>query len=253
MRKAINWVLALVLLAAAVQAAAVQINTIEQAGQLSIVYPKTQCLEQMTAAFVAFDVLDSNLSRLTGTGTDCLFSVTDHQGNAIAGAAATYNTSLGYWYYELSAVNTQAADIYNYYVYCNSSSGENGFVSDSFEVNPLGDCQSEDNSPIAILILIPLIFGLMLIFGGMLLDPEEHSVLRIFMMLGALMSYFASSFVGVQALIRYTQATEMQDSIAILIWVFGVLIFVIIAYFFIYAFYKAVQRAAQKRKEMMGI
>lgn len=104
---------------------------------------------------------------------------------------------------------------------------------------------------IAAIILTPLIFGFFLIFGAYLLDPEEHPILRVFMMLLSLMTYFVSSWFGMLAIVQYYDFSPMQEAIATAVWVFGIMIFVIVAYFMIYAFYKGTHAAAQRKKEMM--
>ena len=103
----------------------------------------------------------------------------------------------------------------------------------------------------AAIILTPLIFGFFLILGAYLLDPEQHPVLRIFMMILALMTYFMSSWLGVLAIIEFYTFDPMQEAIATGLWIFGSMIVIIITYFLIYIFYKATHAAAQTKEEMM--
>lgn len=104
---------------------------------------------------------------------------------------------------------------------------------------------------IASIILTPMMFGLFLLLGAFLLDPEEHPVIRIFMMLMSLLTYFVSSWFGVLAIIEFYSFDPMQNAIATGIYVFGSMIIVLILYFMIYAFYKASHTAAQNKKKMM--
>lgn len=101
------------------------------------------------------------------------------------------------------------------------------------------------------IIMTPLIFGAFLIFGAYMLDPEEHGVIRIFMLLLALLTYFISSWFGALAIIEFYTFNAMQEAIVTGVWILGSMIVVLIFYFLIYAFYKAAHAAAQRKKEMM--
>lgn len=105
--------------------------------------------------------------------------------------------------------------------------------------------------PLAAIILTPLIFGFMLLLGAFVLDPEEHAVLRIGLVLISFLTYFLSAWWGVIVVVNHYAMTELEEAITLSVWVVGGVIFVILSYFIIYAFYKAVHTAAQKKEEMM--
>lgn len=104
---------------------------------------------------------------------------------------------------------------------------------------------------IEVIIITPLIFGLFLLIGALILEPLEHGAIRIFMILLSLLTYFISSWFGVLALIEFYTFTAMQEAIVTGVWILGTMISVIITYFVIYAFYKSTHAAAQKENEMM--
>lgn len=106
-------------------------------------------------------------------------------------------------------------------------------------------------NPIAIIIMSPMILGLFFLIGAALLDQEEHGVLKIGLILLSFMTYFMTAWMAVQTLIKYYDFAELQESTAIGVMTFGIMIGVIVTYFLIYAFYKAIHAAAQKKDEMM--
>jgi len=105
--------------------------------------------------------------------------------------------------------------------------------------------------PLAVIIISPLILGLFFILSAFVLDPNEHNVLRIFLILLSMVTFFMSSWLGALTIIKYYDFDPMQEAIVTGVWVFGTMIVVIVIYFLIYAFYKGVHAAAQRKKEMM--
>ena len=105
--------------------------------------------------------------------------------------------------------------------------------------------------PIAAIIISPLVFGLFLLIAALNLNPDEHGVIRIFMILLSFTTYFMTAWFGVLTIINYYSFDPMQNAIASSIWIFGSMFGVIVIYFLIYAFYKATRQAAQEKDEMM--
>lgn len=105
--------------------------------------------------------------------------------------------------------------------------------------------------PIAAIILSPMILGFFFMLGAFILDPEEHGVLRIFFVLFALLTYYLSAWFGILTIVQYYSFDPLQDAIGKSVFIVGAVMFTIIAYFLIYAFYKATHAAAQQKQEMM--
>lgn len=147
----------------------------------------------------------------------------------------------------LGANITNSAGYYAYIIHCNSTT-QYGFIADFIEigaskVNEIG------GNPLSLIMLLPLLMGVLFMIFALLLNPEEHAVLRIFLMISSLLTYFGSSWIGLQTIIRYYGLPELQDSTTFMLWIFGSLIFVVISYFFIYAIYKGIKMAAQDKEE----
>ena len=196
-----------------------------------------------------FHVFNSTGNILDNTTTSCLIHVYNASNKHILIQDATYEDDD----FEVS-FGSNISDTIGYfsYIFQCSNPSEAGFVADTFEItNTVNIEPNVSGSPLAALILAPMIFGILLLFGALVLDPEEHAVMRIFLMLLSFTTYFMSAWFGVQALVRYYGFIDLQDSTTLTVFIIAGCLFVIVSYFIIYAFYKSVYAAAQKKKEMM--
>jgi len=101
---------------------------------------------------------------------------------------------------------------------------------------------------IGIIILLPMILGLFFLIGAATLN-DRHSVLRIFLFLLSVPTFFVSLHMGLMSVVKFYNWPELQNLIGSTTYWIGWVFFIIIAYFLIYIFYLAVHEAAQKRRE----
>lgn len=112
-----------------------QTSATEESNFLTIVYPQSLQYELKTKTTLPFDILDSNYTRLTNSNVNCSFFAVDFKGLAISSGNLTYDTSLMYWYYNLTEAETYNVGTFSFYVYCSSASlNENGFISLTYDV-----------------------------------------------------------------------------------------------------------------------
>lgn len=108
-----------------------------------------------------------------------------------------------------------------------------------------------DSVILAAVLLLPLLFGFLIMLGAVSLDSEKHSVLKIFLFMLSFVMFWVSLHFGLLAVVKYFDFPELQDLIGSVTywswWVFAV----IIMYWLIYGFVTAINVAAQKKKERL--
>jgi hypothetical protein len=100
---------------------------------------------------------------------------------------------------------------------------------------------------VAAIILIPLIFSFILLFGAGSMS-DEHTVLKISLFLLSIIPFFVSAHFSVLSLIEYYDFPELQTVIGSTVYWIGMVLFVIFIYFLIYILYIAIHQAAQNKK-----
>lgn len=111
--------------------------------------------------------------------------------------------------------------------------------------------RGDDDMIIAAIILLPLLFGFLVMWGVSGLDGERHSVLKIFLSLLSFVMFFVSFHMGLVAVVKYFDFPELQLVIGqVTYWSYW-LFAVIIIYWLIYGFVVATRVAAQKRRERL--
>lgn len=195
-----------------------------------------------------FHVYDSNATPLyTAAAVTCLGHIYNASSSHMLEAYAKYE---GYdLELELGPNITDTEGYYSFIIQCNSTK-QYGFVADYFEIGSNKE-NSVGGNPLTAMILLPLLMGILFMLSAFLLNPEQHGVLRIFLMLASLFTYFGSSWIGVQSVIQYYGFPEIQESSTFMLYMFGVILFVVISYFMIYALYIGFKKAAQDKEEMM--
>lgn len=127
-----------------------------------------------------------------------------------------------------------------------------GFVSHGFTINNEGEPKNTSGTGLlAIIILIPILFGLFMIIGAVSLG-EDHAVLKIFLFLLSPVTIFVSFHFATISLIKYYTLSSLQQAVGNTTFWIAILFFVLISYFVIYTIWKAVEVAAQKRKERLN-
>lgn len=121
-----------------VSAAQTQINIPSEISSLTIVYPKVLYLPKEKEVNLSFDILDGNLSRRVTPEVNCSYFVVNNRGLGIVNGDLNYGYLLGYWYFQLNATHTNTTGDYNFYVHCNSSFNEYGYISSTYTVTTTG-------------------------------------------------------------------------------------------------------------------
>lgn len=223
-------------------------STAQSGGGIIIRYITVPELISADALGFHFHVFNSSGYILTNTTADCNIHIYNNSNTQILKQNAVFDG--GVFEINLGSNITNRVGTYNYIFTCNSTN-EAGFVGHYFNIVDMETTETVSGEVLSVMILLPFIFGLMLLIGSFALDPAEHPVLRTFMMLLSFMTYFISTWIGIQTIIKYYNFPDLQDSTTTAVFIFGVVMFIILSYFMIYSFYKAVHISAQKKKEMM--
>lgn len=110
--------------------------------------------------------------------------------------------------------------------------------------------QAEDTNMLSIIILIPLVFGFFMLIGAMSLG-QDHQVLKIALFLLSPITIWVSFHYAMIALVSYYGLTELQDAIGTTTYWMAWMFFLLLAYFIIYAIWKATNVIAQKKNERL--
>jgi len=248
--KEMIWICMFILLAVGVMAVQPQIAVPTAPSALTVVYPKTECIKMVEDSYFNFDVLDANYSKLTNVTATCAYYVANQQGTLIVSGSPTYDDTYQFWNFLLNHTLITEENTYNFYIYCNKTASENGFVSLTYQLTKQGVCGADDKSPITALILVPLLFGILLLIGSFMFG-EDHAILKIALFLISYLTIFISLWFGVQSLVKYYGFADLQEVIGTTVWIFGIIFFVILSYFLVYAFIQGVEAAAQKKRKEM--
>lgn len=156
-----------------------------------------------------------------------------------------------------ATINTTVLSYRGHYAYiidCIRGS-QGGFTSGSFIVNELGVDVSDEPSnltPLSVIIVLPLILAIIMMIGAATLDGESHAALKIGLFLLSSVPFYISLYWGGLVVINYYNFPLFTEAIADGVFWLGMMFFVIITYFIIYAFYILVKKAAQKENERLN-
>lgn len=154
-------------------------------------------------------------------------------------------TAAGAYYYNFDVPNEEL----NFLVCVNFTAGSNSDYecSETFHVSATADVSMDKKDIVAAIILIPLIFSFILLFGAGSMS-DEHTVLKISLFLLSIIPFFVSAHFSVLSLIEYYDFPELQTVIGSTVYWIGMVLFVIFIYFLIYILYIAIHQAAQNKK-----
>jgi hypothetical protein len=110
----------------------------------------------------------------------------------------------------------------------------------------------DNNMIIGVIILIPLIFAMLLLFGAMKMEDEDHVAFKIGMYLFSVIPFYISLWFGSIALNKFYGFAELQNAIATTTWIMAIIYTMVIAYFSIYAIMKGIHMSAQKKNERLN-
>lgn len=248
-QKQVIWIGMLILLALGVLAA--NPHTVQtSSGGLTIEYPK----ELYFAAYKGdidfyFHVFNSTNQVMTAPTTNCTVHIYNTTNSHMMASLASMDANGIDYEVVLSDNITLFPGVYPYVIQC-SNVKEAGFVSDFFEIAHSSPMDTTAGMPMAMIILLPLLFGILLLIGSFMFG-EEHAVLKIGLFMLSYLTIFISLWFSIQVVVRYYGFTDLQDAIGLTTMIAGVMFFVIVSYFMIYAFIKGTEAAAQqKRKEL---
>lgn len=136
-----------------------------------------------------------------------------------------------------------------YYNYFNSSDPTASGAEDFYiqENCSIISTTVEVSSLFSAIILLPLIFGIILIAGAFMFG-ETHAVLKIFLFLFAYCMIFIGLWFASVTVVEYLGFPELINDFGTVTWIFGTILFVILAYFLIYTFIIATKQAAQDKQ-----
>lgn len=213
-----------------------------------IVYPAMTTYRLGENVTLRFQVYNISGFRLDNSSVSCELDICNEQCSAPEHYDLEFTEGVHKWFKEYDKVNETG--LYSYLVYCNSS-GAAGFVATSFEVTVDGmDTPSGDGALLAAVVAIPLVLAFLLVFGSWALG-EEHQILKMFLFLLSFVPVLFAFHLGVLSVVKLYHFTELTDAVAGGVYWIGLVFTVIIFYFLIYVFIKAVHVAAQKRKERL--
>lgn len=169
----------------AVKTEITQINV--EDNNLNIIYPKSFYHPQSVSFNLSFDVLNSSLAKYNSSQADCSFISVDNIGEIVCRGSLIYSSSLGYWYYPINYSNSAKLGTYNYYVYCNATNGENGFISSDYYITSTGEDITEfvGLNNIALIIGVGVV-SLIFFFIAFQLDNDHFLLKLIFIFAGLL-------------------------------------------------------------------
>ena len=210
-------------------------------GGITIVYPKAQAFTFGEDFNLYINIFNSSnglpYSNSTGLGIGCFIHIyndtnNEHifKGNFVYDVVDTYD-----WEVDINNTIFSKTGFYPYIVFCNSSVAGGGFASDELliSVDGEGELSSVSSMFLFAIILLPLLFGFLLIkWVGTLGD--EHNVFKLFLSLLSVGTLFASLWFAVLCVLKFFLWVSLSDALSTLLLVYGIVYAVMIFYFLIY-------------------
>lgn len=96
--------------------------------------------------------------------------------------------------------------------------------------------------------IMPMILGVFFLVGAVTFDKNEHVAMKTGLYLLSLMTFFMSMYIGLASVSQFYEYTSLQESSTYIMWVVGVIIFIIISYFFMYLIVVQFKALKEKRQ-----
>lgn len=216
---------------------------------INIIYPKDEFYRLNSTFNMYFHA--TNLSEyLNNSQYSCIMHIYDTQNTPIYYIDSVKASDKWDVYFPINKSVTKNIGTVIYNVGCNTSR-QIGFLSDNFKIT----VDSEEKSTashvlLGVIILIPLIFGLLLLIGSMALG-DDHTALKWFSYL-MIPIFLVMSYNNAMIVINsYIGNNRLQELIATqnrwLMVLFGVLLTYVIIYFI----FKMLEYAAKNKKERL--
>jgi len=225
-------------------------QSFEEAG-ISIDYPKNDYFLQGREIELHFHVFNSTGYILDNTTTSCLIHIYNETGDHVVEENLLMDSNGIDFYYLLPSTMTQERKDYAYILHCNNSK-QAGWISTTFTIGR-GDYNESNigGMPLAIIIAIPLIIGIFFLLVSFNLG-EEHTGLKLVLMLGSFMPFFASMHMAMLTLIRYYEFTALEELIGTTTYWLGAVLAVLFFYLLVYIFYKSIMMINERKKERLN-
>lgn len=238
MRKAILWMLAMILLVSTVQAGTLEIKGLNDS-----------TFRQSQAATLWIYVYNSSKIRLTNSSADCNIEVYNITHARMIASTMNFDSTSNAFTYSLTANNLGFLGDHSFQVYCNSST-ETGFLIGIIEVTKDGLAWQTPSSFIAVMMILPLILSIIALIGAATLG-EEHNAFRIFLFLFSMIPFFASMHMGLISTVKFYDFPVLENFIGSTAYWVSLIFYVIISYFIIYLFYVLVKASRVKKRERL--
>lgn len=179
-----------------------------------------------------------------GDSVTSYYNVTYSNGSLIDSGSGVDNFSV-----ILTADHYEVGDVLIFSVYPNDGYVNGSSMNKTVTIQELNlITPSDDYSILAIIILLPLLFAFILIYGVDKLS-QEHNVLRLFAFLLSFICLFASFHFGMVAIIELYDLEVFQDLIGSTIYWITMIFFVFLIYFLLWILKNAFDLMAQKKKD----
>jgi len=221
--------------------------------ELTVIYPKTETFKADVPIDFHIHVFNSSGHALNTSKVGCYMHIYNETNNHIFIGNFTQDSNGVDLKVALnSSVMSQGTK--SYIISCGGISPqiEQGFLSSSFYTTTDGFAKSsEPSSMFGSLILVPLFFAFLLLFGAFSL-AEEHSALRIFLFLLSTLMILLTMHFTLLSVIRFYNFTALQDVIGTTTYWMSWTLTLIVTYFIIYFVWKAFDSAYKGKIERMN-
>ncbi len=183
-------------------------------------------------------IFNSDAVQLQGVQAECNMKLYNNTNYLVLKDNLT--PSADTYLYVLNKTILNSVGRYDYVINCNSST-ESGFVNSYFDLTI--DGHDKDTAPTALLaaiVLIPLLFGFLLLFWAHSLDKKEHNGFKIILSLLARVSVLVSLHFALVTIVKVYYFPELQETIGSttywMAWFFAIFIMYWLMYFIIKSF-----------------
>lgn len=150
--------------------------------------------------------------------------------------------------------NGTMTQISTYFYQVNFSQGEGDYyvvLCDNIQSREIRvTSEGESKMIIAVTILLPIIFGIILLVAGISLG-QHHAPIKYFTFFMAVISFWASMHFAMLGVVKFYNFPELQSLIGSTVYWTGWVFAILLTYFLIYIFYSVIHMAAQRKKERL--
>ncbi len=226
----------------------VQVYEPDVVDSLQLQYTALPYMKTNTDYLVGVHVYNTSSGFPISNDVSCHFHVYNVTLNEIINIEKNTPTKENYFAFYIGGKNFTEVGTYAYEIHCNTSL-VGGFVAGLVTATETGEPYTDNLILMAILILLPLIFIFILLFGTVFMS-DEHTVLKIIVWLLTPVFFFLSFHLGLISVAKFYYFPSLQNLIGTSTYWIGIVSSVFITYFIIYLFYKLTKQAAQEDEEL---